>query len=242
MEADLPAINPHEVSRRLELSVVVPAYNEAWAINNAVQELNSACAALKVSYEIVVCDDGSKDNTLPILRYLETQYAHLRVPHNAQNAGVATTLKKLYRAACGQYVAFWPADLQIPAGELAKLWEKRSCAVVIGNRRHRADKLSRRFASWGFNFLVRLLFKLKVRDVDSVVLYDSKVLEAEFRSQELCLPVEILYRATRYGLSYCEVDIEHRPRLQGSPCGCNPKVALRTLWHLFQAKLHSAWD
>lgn len=224
------------------LSVVIPAYNEAWSLPIVIKDMVQECAVLGVSYEILVCNDGSQDNTLPVLRYLQSSFPCLHVLNNQRNLGVAASLQRLYKASRGEWVAFWPADHQIAASELTKMWQHRPIDIVIGRRQPRQDSRLRLLMSQGFNWLVRRIWGLRVYDVDSVVLYSRAALRGKFSSQDLCLPVEILYRATRRGLSYRETPISHLPRKQGKASGCNPCVAIRTLWHLLTARLSRAWN
>ena len=224
------------------ISVVIPAFNEEWTLHEVIRGLDEVCAKLASAYEIVVCDDGSSDNTLPVLRYLQTQYPYLRVLTNAKNLGVGGSLQRLYRESRGHWVAFWPADNQIAASELVKLWQAREYNIVIGRRIPRCDSIWRRLASGGFNWLVRVMWQLRVYDVDSVVLYSRTALKGEFRSRDLCLPVEILYKAHRKGLSYTEVPIGHLPRRSGKAAGCNPRTAVRTLLHMCAARILNTWN
>ncbi len=237
-------ITPREATLGDEvvLSVVVPSYNESQTLPAVIADIDKICASLEVSYEIVVCDDASSDKSLPILRYLETQYSNLRALHNERNLGVAGSLRRLYRQARGQWVAFWPADGQIAASELVKMWKKRGFHVVIGWRLHRRDNFMRHLLSKTFNLVVRILFGLKVHDIDSVVLYQKRVLDIDFRSGELGLPVEILYRAHKRNLSYTEVVIEHLPRLAGKATGINLRIAWKTWWDLLRARIGRVWD
>ncbi len=237
-------ITPGEATQgdEVALSVVVPSYNESQTLPSVIADIDKTCASLEVSYEIVVCDDASSDRSLPILRYLETQYDHLRTLHNERNQGVAGSLRRLYRQARGQWVAFWPADGQIAASELIKMWRKRGFQVVIGWRLHRRDNFMRCLLSKIFNLVVRVLFGLKVHDIDSVTLYQKRVLDIDFRSGELGLPVEILYRAKKRNMSYTEVIIEHLPRMAGKAAGVNLRSAWGTWWDLLRVRIGQAWD
>lgn len=221
---------PDAPSERPGLSLVVPAFQEEASLPRVLQEAHEALEGL--SYEILVCDDGSMDGTAQA-----AERAGARVLRHVTNQGVGQALKTLYREARGDRVAFFPADGQVPPREVLNLLQ-HPASVVMGVRKPRRDPLPRLVASHGFNLLVRLLFGLRVRDVDSVVLYDRQVLQDDFLARDLCLPVEILLKAHRRGFPYGEVVVEHLPRRTGRAWGANPRVIVRTLGDL----LGAWWD
>ncbi len=227
-------------SSRPHLSVVIPVYQEQDSLETTVEETFRVLEELGRSFEVLVCDDGSLDQTPLILGQLQTRHPQLRALSHPTNRGVAQALKTLYSSARGEWVVFLPADGQVRADQIPRLLRHQDFPVVLGRRQPRRDPLPRRLASWGFNFLIRTLWGLQVRDVDSVVLYRRDVLEVEFRSRELCLPVEVLLKAVRRGMAYAEVPIEHHPRRSGRAWGANPRVVVRTLIDLLRAWWHPA--
>jgi glycosyltransferase involved in cell wall biosynthesis len=224
-----------KASPRPHLSVVIPVYQEQESLEATVEETFRVLEGLGRSFEVLVCDDGSRDQTPRILDQLQTRHPQLRALNHPTNRGVAQALKTLYSSARGEWVFFLPADGQVRADQIPRLLRHQDFPVVLGLRWPRRDPLPRRLASWGFNFLVRMLWGLQVRDVDSVVLYRRDVLDVEFRSRDLCLPVEILLKAVRRGMAYTEVPIEHHPRRSGRAWGANPRVVVRTLIDLLRA-------
>jgi len=220
---------------RPHLSVVIPVFQEQGSLEHTVEETFRTLKGLGGPYEVVVCDDGSRDATPRILQRLKKRHPNLHALRHPTNRGVAQALKTLYSKARGEWVVFLPADGQVRANQIPTLLKHQDVPVVVGRRQPRRDPFLRRVASWGFNFLIRRLWGLQVWDVDSVVLYRRDVLDVEFRSRDLCLPVEILLKAVRRGLAYTEVPIEHHPRLSGRAWGANPRVMVRTLVDLLCA-------
>ncbi len=228
-----PTARPH-------LSVVIPAFQEEGSLEETLTRTFAVLEGLGRSHEVVVCDDGSRDGTPRVLTELNQRHPGLRTLRHPSNQGVGQALKTLYREARGEWVLFLPADGQVAADQIPRMLARQDAAVVLGWRHPRRDPLPRRVASWGYNLLVGLLWGLKVRDVDSVVLYRRDVLDITFRSRDLCLPVEILVKAVRRGLSWAEIPIEHHPRRAGRAWGANPRVVLRTLVDLLAAWWHPA--
>lgn len=221
---------PPAATSRPQVSLVIPAFQEEAALPGVLAQARQTLEESGLTWEILVCDDGSADGTGRVA----AQQPGVRILRHATNQGVGEALKTLYREARGDRVAFFPADGQVPPSQITRLLA-RDEAVVTGVRRPRRDPLPRVLASHGFNLLVRLLFGLKVRDVDSVVLYRREVLQEEFRARDLCLPVEILLKAHRRGFPYTEVVVEHHPRRTGRAWGANPRVVARTLGDLLRA-------
>lgn len=223
---------PPAATSRPQISLVIPAFQEEAALPDVLAQARATLEATGLTWEILVCDDGSTDGTARAAARPD-----VRVLRHERNRGVGEALKTLYREARGDRVAFFPADGQVPASELPRLLAS-DADVVMGVRKPRRDPLPRLVASWGFNRLVGLLFGLRVRDVDSVVVYRREVLQGEFQARDLCLAVEILLKAHRRGFSHAEVLVRHHPRRTGRAWGANPRVIARTLGDL----LGAWWD
>jgi glycosyltransferase involved in cell wall biosynthesis len=154
----------------LLLSVVVPVYNLAGSIVENVAEIRRRIVSgLGEPFELIVVSDGSADRTEEHL--LEAREARLRVIHYDRNLGKGYAVKAGSLAARGRWIAFVDADLDLdPASIPTFLATARdeSLDFAIGSKRHPASRVdyprSRRVASWGYQQLVRLLFRLDVRD------------------------------------------------------------------------------
>ncbi len=224
----------------LELSIAIPAYNEEKSLAQVLEKTCAVCSGLNICYEVLVCDDGSHDRTADIAKEFSSRLP-VKLLQQPRNQGVAQAQKRLYREAAGKRVIFLPADGQVDADQIPRLLTP-DCPIVIGHRIARKDPFFRLFASWGFNFLVRLLWGIKVYDIDSVVCYRRDVLEASFQSSDLCLPVEILVKARQRSLSFTEVIVEHKPRVSGKASGASPRVMARTIASLIKARLTNSWE
>lgn len=152
------------------LSVVVPVYNQAGAIGDNVSTIHERIAAgLQAPFELIVVSDGSLDGTEE--EVLERRLPLTRVLHYERNLGKGYALRVGALAARGEWVAFVDADLDLdPAAIPRYLAHARSQRLdyAIGSKRHPDSRVeyprSRRVASWLYQRLVRLLFRLDVRD------------------------------------------------------------------------------
>jgi len=149
-----------------ELSLVLPAYNEAPRIALVVEEWVAALATLGVACDVVVYDDGSTDETPRVLAALVRKHPALQVVRH-ENRGHGPTVLRAYREARGRWIAQADADGEIDVGGFAALWDARATAdLVVGRREGRASPLVRRVITGVSSLTVRLAFGRGVHDVN----------------------------------------------------------------------------
>jgi len=151
-----------EADSQLEISVVVPAYNEQ---DNILPLIESVGAALDGRhYEIIFIDDGSSDETFERLRSCTDP--RLRTIKFRRNFGQTAALDAGFKAARGRVIVPMDADLQNDPVDIPKLLEKldEGFDVVSGWRRNRQDPLSKRLISRGANLLRKLLIHDTIHD------------------------------------------------------------------------------
>jgi dolichol-phosphate mannosyltransferase len=204
-----------------ELSIVIPAFNEAATVAGVIRGHADTARSLVQSFEIVCCDDGSTDGTSGALSTAAEGCAELIVVSNGTNRGIPATMRRLYAQARGDWVYFTPADGQVPASALAVMWGVRDgAALVVGRRIPRRDARSRVLVAELYSAGLRVLFGLPVHDVDSVKLYRASELRAAApRSATNFMEAEILITLHRRGAVIREVPIDHRPRIAGRARG-----------------------
>ncbi len=138
----------------LNVSVVVPVYNEEGAVVQVAREIEAVFSKAYGSdgYEIVVVDDCSRDATLGNIRAVAGELPMMRVLHHERNAGKSAAIRTGVFAARGEIVVTLDGDGQNPASDAAHLVELLLAAgpevgMVAGERRNRQDRLSKRWAS-----------------------------------------------------------------------------------------------
>lgn len=200
------------------LSLVIPAFNESESIVRAIDEALAALQTLTSSFEILVVDDGSDDETAPRVVWAAQRDPRVRLVRHAHNRGYGAALRSGFLAARGERVAFTDADCQFHLRDLARLLSlAESHDVVCGYRLRRQDSPRRRFLSWGYNALVRVLLGAGVRDVDCAlkVFRRDRLLRILPKSEGFFANTEMLVSARRLGMSVAEVGVMHRPRWAG---------------------------
>ena len=151
---------------------MIPAYNEETTVAGVVDGHREVGRRLAGTIEILVCDDGSTDGTGAALAAAGARTPELTVLRNETNLGIATTMKRLYGSARGEWIYFAPADGQVPAAALETIWRARDgAALVVGRRIPRRDPAARVLIAELYSAGLQLIFRLPVGEVDGVGLY-----------------------------------------------------------------------
>jgi dolichol-phosphate mannosyltransferase len=214
----------------MRLSVVMPAYNEAACIADAVGEVGQWVLDHVADSELVVVNDGSKDNTGAILDQLTSQDPRIRVIHQA-NGGHGRALRTGMDRAQGEYLFLIDSDRQIPLEAFARLWEEgQSGDGAFGMRVRRNDPRLR--------LLLTRVIRCTVSAVFGTRLYDAnvpfKIIRREiwedarpFTPEDTLAPSLFLaIYAARAGRTIRFLEVSHRERETGT-------VSIRR-WKLFK--------
>jgi glycosyltransferase involved in cell wall biosynthesis len=162
---------------RPEVSVLVPAKDEAENLPEFVRQAREALQPLPYPCEILVIDDGSRDATADTLRDLSAKHPFVRVVTHRSQRGIADALASGADAARGRILVFYPADLQYRPGDIPSLVQPildDTADVVTGTKQGHYEK---RFVSWVYNGLCRWLFGVRVTDLNSVKAYRREVMD-----------------------------------------------------------------
>jgi glycosyltransferase involved in cell wall biosynthesis len=208
-----------EVEDRPFVSFVLPAYNEGEAIGGVLERLDSAVVGNGFDYEVLVVDDGSKDDT----RMRASQYAirrwNVRVLGYDRNVGKGFAIRTGYQNALGDAVVFLDSDSDVDVKQVERYVRAlRNADIVIGSKRHPSSEveapLVRRFLSLGFNVLVRLLTGIRASDTQTgIKAVRKEAFERVFRSmcvKRYAFDVELLAVAGLYGLKVVELPVRLR--------------------------------
>jgi glycosyltransferase involved in cell wall biosynthesis len=161
----------------LDVSVLVPAKDEADNLPEFVQRCAQALGSAGFSFEVIVVNDGSRDGTDRVLRDLERQYPFLEVVTHRRQRGIADALRSAGDVARGDVFVFYPADLQyLPENipELVAPILQNRADIVTGTKQGKYEKA---FVSKVYNGLCRWLFGVRVTDLNSVKAYRREVMQ-----------------------------------------------------------------
>jgi glycosyltransferase involved in cell wall biosynthesis len=219
VEAD-HAARPHQAALMPGLSVFFPAYNDAGTIASLVITSVKVAATLTDDYEVIVINDGSRDDTAKILDELARLYpGRVRVVHHQVNRGYGGALRTGFATASKDYVFYTDGDAQYDPAEMTVLWDKMTDGVdwVNGWKISRSDPLHRIVIGRIYHHTVKLLFGLKVRDVDCDFrlmrrrIFDVVTLEKN--SGVICL--EMMKKFQDAGFHVAEHPVHHYHRAYG---------------------------
>jgi glycosyltransferase involved in cell wall biosynthesis len=221
-------------SRLPELSYFFPAHNEAANVQALVEEALVTLPDLAETFEIVIVDDGSTDETPGIADELALTHREVRTVHHATNLGYGAALRSGFAAARYASLAFTDGDRQFKVADLGRLIERLEAGnvdAVAGYRIKRADPLVRTLYAHLYRLANRVFFGLTVRDVDCACkLFRRAALEGvNVESGGAFLSAELLIKLRARGRRVAEVGVPHYPRTAGSPTGAKPQVVLRAV-------------
>jgi glycosyltransferase involved in cell wall biosynthesis len=201
---------------QIELSLVIPAYNEEIFIEETLDALDLVVKD-KLPYEIVVVDDGSKDKTFLKASGYASRNGHVKVIHYPHNAGKGHAVRTGFMKAIGDVVMFVDGDMDIDLNTVSKFVRALDDAdIVIANKWHPESQisvpLSRKLMSRTFNMLVRLFtgFNLKDTQVGLKAMKRSAVYDIfpNLAVKRYAFDVELLAVAHLCGLKIVEMPVK----------------------------------
>ena len=202
-----------------DITVVVPVYNEEDSIDNLYNELNAALEALNRPYEVIVTDDGSRDNSFARLREIHERDPRWRVVQFRRNFGQTAAMQAGFDLARGDIVITIDADLQNDPADIPRLLEKmegEGYDIVSGWRVNRKEPfLSRRLPSMMANGLISKTTGVHLHDYGcSLKAYRGEVVKNVQLYQGLHRFIPAL--ASHMGVRVAEIGVNDRPRQFGA--------------------------
>ncbi|MBC7791007.1 MAG: glycosyltransferase family 2 protein [Anaerolineae bacterium] len=197
----------------VDVSVLVPAKNEAENLPLFMELAETALSHGPVTYEIIVIDDGSDDESWSVLQTLMEQYPRLRAIRHRAQRGIADALRNGYLQSRGKVLVFYPADLQFRPEDIPRLVApilEGNSDMVTGFKQGKYDKA---LVSGIYNRLSRSLFNVPVKDLNSVKAYRREIMDV--------LPVRpdwhryMIVVAAAEGFTVSEIPVPLYPRHAG---------------------------
>jgi dolichyl-phosphate beta-glucosyltransferase len=236
--------------RAIRYSIVIPAYNEAARLGTTLQQVLAHVAAQQWNAEIIVVNDGSRDNTLEIIRSFARNDPNVRFLENPGNRGKGYSVRHGMLNATGDVLLFSDADLSSPIEEAPKLLAAISAGadVAIGSRwlqrelQTRRQSLLRQLLGRAFNLVPRLVLGLNYKDTQcGFKAFTRRSALAIFPRQRIerwGFDPELLFLATKFGLKVAEIPVAwgDREGTRISPL----RDGARMLWEMAKIRWY-AW-
>ena len=208
-------MNSSPTQKPLDLSVVIPIYNERENLVPLEEKLNETLAGLNLDYEVVLVDDGSRDGSAELIGKLQKHNSRLRLIRFAENSGQSAAFIAGFRAANGRIIVTMDADLQNDPADIPLLLEKtEEFDVVCGWRHERNDPWIKKISSKVANAVRNQLSQETITDTGCSL--------KAFR-RECVAPLVLFNGMHRFfptlmkmeGFTVTEVKVRHHCRLHG---------------------------
>ena len=221
---------------RPKLSVIVPAYHDGEGIVEGLKRLEIALDSTRLSWEAIVVIDGDADTLIHAKRCSSER---MRIKGYSQNRGKGFAIRYGMAQANGELVTLIDSDMEIAPeeiGRMARLLELYEADIVVGSKRHPLSRVAyprfRRFQSWCYHRLVRVMFRIKVNDTQTGL----KMLRADVAHRVLrvalvkrfAFDLELLAVASHFGykrIIEAPVTIDYK-----FSSSTNLRAAFRVLW------------
>lgn len=220
------------------LSIFFPCYNDAGTIASLVVLADKTARQFTDDYEIIVVNDGSSDHSRTVLEELQKKYKVLKVVNHTKNRGYGGALRSGFDAASKELVFYTDGDFQYDVTEMDLLYKKMRPGIdwVNGWKKSRNDAWYRKVIGKLYNFGVKTLFNIKIRDIDCDyrLLRKSAVdkIDLSFDSGVICL--ELIKKLQLAGCKADEAPVNHYFRSYGTSQFFNFGRIFKTFGNLLQ--------
>jgi len=237
------------------ISAIMPAFNEARSIREAVVRTHRQLSRMTADFQIVAVDDGSSDGTAEILDDLAKVMKNVFVVRLGTNRGKGEALRQGFFRATGELVFFLDADMDLPAEQMETLLETmrtEGADAVIGSKMHPRSRVEypahRRAISWIYFTITRILFGLPVRDTQTgLKVFRREVLERcmpRMLVKAFAYDLELLVIAHHFGFRIAEapVVIEYRSKYGYIPVSAMKTTGIDTLAIFYRLHVLNYYD
>lgn len=216
-----------------EISLFLPAYNEQEVIADTISNADKILKKIADKYEILVVNDGSKDDTAKVVNAICKKNKNVRMITHRPNRGYGGALKTgLYKSKY-ELISFIDADGQFDFAEISKFLPYiDDNDLIIGYRQERADPFIRKFTAYLLKLWNFFWFRFWVKDTDcGFKVIHRRVIKGidPLITESAITETEFLIRAKRAGFKFKQVPVTHYPRTLGQSTGGDPKVIFKAI-------------
>ncbi len=213
------------------VSLVIPVFNNASTLNKYLAECYELLNKEKIKFEILLCDDGSIDNSLIIMQKFKKNHKNVSIIIHKKNKGIAETLKDLYSQAINEYTVLFSADggwKSIDVLRLIRFILKTNGDIVIGKRTNKKYTFLRRTISFVYNIIPLLMFGKNLFDVGSIKIFKTKIFKKiKTNSKSVFFEAEFLIKAANLGYNIKAIPVYHG-RNKKNKSGVNNKIVIES--------------
>ncbi len=235
---------PRAVARHPALSLVIPLFNEEESLPLTVTAIFKALGDDPDFLELVLVDDGSRDQTAELAQQFAAADARIRLVRHERNRGLGAAIRTGLAAAEGELILYTDADLPFDFQLIPELLKRaHPNNIVIGCRNNRGEGGRRWLLSKGYNVLCRLALGVWVRDVNFAckLLPRAAVRRMNLQAEGSFIDAELLLEARRLGYEIVEMPMTYYPRTVGESTLSRPRVVWGILEEMFRYFLRHAF-
>ncbi len=217
------------------LSIVIPAFNEAGAIAGVVRDCLDAGEEVTNKLEIIVINDGSDDGTGELIDRLAAEDSRIVALHHPLNQGVGAATRNGFAAARHDSIFYIDGDGQFDPRQIKQLLPYcKQYDFVVGYRKNRADPPHRLLNARLYNWLLKTVFGLPIRDVNCAfkLIRTASLRQLPCRATTAFYLAEFVISAAQAGMTFREVPVHHFQRTSDVQSGGQPRVILKCMWNL----------
>lgn len=203
-------------SNNLDISIIIPFYNEEKSLPVLCDKITDVLGRIKKSFEVILIDDGSEDNSYEQAKALKKDNANIKLIKLRSNSGKARALDEGFQIACGEIVITMDADLQDDPEEIPNFLDKikQGFDLVTGWKKRRLDPLEKRIPSKFFNYITSLATGIRLHDFNcGFKAYKREVIDEikVYGYLHRYIPALAHWKGFRVG----ELPVKHHPRAFG---------------------------
>jgi glycosyltransferase involved in cell wall biosynthesis len=213
-----------------ELSLILPVYNEGKVIRTVLTDVIAFLEETVPVYEIIVVDDGSRDDSFAIVREIAQGNRKVLPLRHEKNKGYGCALRSGFQAASLGYVFFMDADGQFTIEDLNLVMPFISdYDMVISYREKRNDRLFRNLLGATFTRIINTSFGLRYKDINCAFKLAKKkdIASLDLKIDGPLINAEMLIKAHKGNLTIKECAVSHLARLHGQPTGARITTIMR---------------
>jgi dolichol-phosphate mannosyltransferase len=219
------------------IAVIIPAYNEEKTIARIIKDTNEIFNSNYTNYEIIIINDCSTDKTLELCEEQKKLIKNLKIYSHKKNIGKTKTIMEGLKLTPANILSFIDSDYQYDPRDLPKVISKviEGYDICSGKRAYRKDSFYRLFMSRSFNTFNRLMFGIKLSDINCGLkafkrsIFDK--IRIEYPNAKWFVDTELLGKAYKEKKRICQVNINHYPRKEGNSKVNCIKLAAETIFY-----------
>lgn len=217
-----------------EISVIVPAFNEAGSLESTVEHILGSLADPTLA-ELVLVDDGSTDDTHMLMqRVAESCPAKVVIVHRATNGGMGAALASGFEQASGKVLTWIPGDGEYDLGEVLGGLAMLDDHEIVLIQRTARGQLGRNLMSSAMYFLIRVLFGFNAAGYCGIFIVKRSTWDTvTISSRDVFFTLEVAIRARKAGWRTAFHQAEWRPRREGRSKVFNVTTVIRNVGELF---------